>query len=425
MQYRPLSRRIIIAFVLMVVVVSSIFSAGIILAVRYVEKQLIADNLHADLAIAIADFNAGRDIQLQPDSSFYYSDKDNPAADLHAPPKWIENLKSGINEFTREDQIYKALVYRQDSEQFMILKNQTDLEKRERVLFFIVLVGFVFSVAAAWILGYLLARRIMEPVRRLADQVNHQEQGLLMAKPLASGYAEDEVGRLAVAFDNTLDKLRNALERERFFTSDVSHELRTPLTVIATSSELLMASNALSGKQQEQLQRIQRACEEMRELVHTFLLLARDNLTQETSTEKRTLLVLAEEQVQRWTGIAQVKGLRMELLQEAESTDVFNAPLLRSVLANLLRNAVHYTDSGFVRLVIGDGVFRVEDSGRGIEETEQEAIFRPFVRGTGARGEGLGLGLSLVKRICAHQEWHITLSNRQPHGSCFTVQMKS
>ena len=90
---------------------------------------------------------------------------------------------------------------------------------------------------------------------------------------------------------------------------------------------------------------------------------------------------------------------------------------------NLLRNAWHYTDSGQVRLCLERGGFRVEDSGSGIAEDQHELIFQPFFRGPQARGEGLGLGLSLVKRICTHQGWRITVENRPSGGSCFRVRL--
>lgn len=90
-------------------------------------------------------------------------------------------------------------------------------------------------------------------------------------------------------------------------------------------------------------------------------------------------------------------------------------------MANLLRNALHYTEHGFVRLVLEGNGFRVEDSGAGIPHDQHEQIFQPFVRGPQARGEGLGLGLSLVKRICAKQGWTISVHNQAGGGTCFKV----
>ena len=76
-----------------------------------------------------------------------------------------------------------------------------------------------------------------------------------------------------------------------------------------------------------------------------------------------------------------------------------------------------------MHLVLETGGFRVEDSGTGIPLDQQELIFQPFVRGSQARGEGLGLGLSLVKRICAHQGWSIAINDLTSGGSCFRVRL--
>ena len=423
MSYRPLSRRIIVAFTLVVAIVSGLFSVGIISAVRYVEKQLIANDLHGDLAIAIADLHAGRDIDLKPGTRFFYDDSENTDSNTYDPPDWLKDLNGGVHEVFRDQQSYHALVYKQGKDEFMLLQDQTDFEKREHVLFIVVIAGFLSSVGMAWLLGHLLAKRVLEPVIRLAKEVGHRDQLQMQAPPLAPDYADDEIGKLAEAFDSTIGELRAALNREQFFTNDVSHELRTPLMVITSSCELLAAADNLSPRQQEQLARISRACAEMRDLVKTFLLLARDSLHRDAHVDLATLPAIANEQCQQWRAAAEAKGLSLNLDVVHSDASNYNAPLLRAVLANLLRNAVHYTDSGFVKVVVDGKSVRVEDSGLGIEEAQRETVFKPFVRGTQARGEGLGLGLSLVKRICAHENWGITLHAREPQGSCFEVTL--
>jgi signal transduction histidine kinase len=423
---QKLSRRIVVAFVLMAAIISALFSVGIVVAVRFVESQLLTNTLHDDLTLAIARYSAGRDLELQPGAQFYHENDADAKDDLNDPPEWLGNLDSGMHEIFREGMVYHALVYEQGNERFLFLRDQTNFEKRELALFLIVAAGFLLSVIAAWILGYFLARRIMFPVSRLANQVRHRDQLLALAPMLAPDYADDEVGQLAAAFDDALGQLRQTLERERFFTSDVSHELRTPLTVIATSCELLQAADSLNDKQRDQLLRVQRAAQEMRELVHTFLQLARDKLDGENEAMKTTLLQMAQEQVDQWRPSAENKGLQVILQDEGNSSAIdrrYNIALLRAVISNLLRNAVHYTDSGFVRLVVLDTGFRVEDSGAHIEAGQRESIFQPFVRGSGARGEGLGLGLSLVKRICHHQGWKISLHSLPVGGNCFEVSL--
>lgn len=415
-----LARRVVIAFVLMAAIISALFSIGIIVVVQVVERQLVTHTLNGDMTLALLSHKAGRELDLLPDSKFYHDDV-GLSQRLREAPEWSNRLTSGVHEVNNDGQLLDALVYEEGSDRYLFVRDRTDFQKREQALFIIVVAGFLMSVFAAWLLGRLLAKKIMSPVIELAKQVSAKEY-LLQAEPLAPHYANDEVGQLAHAFDGAMVELRQALAREQFFTSDVSHELRTPLTVISTASELLLASPQLSDRQRGQLERVSRAAQEMRELVHTFLQLARNRLERGNAPERSTISQMAAELQQSWQSQAEEKGLELTIcVEDAPTERSFSKPLLRSVMSNLLRNAIHYTDTGFVRLVLNGDSFRVEDSGKGIDETQQEAIFKPFVRGEGARGEGLGLGLSLVKRICSHQAWQIQVSNLYPTGSRFTV----
>jgi signal transduction histidine kinase len=306
------------------------------------------------------------------------------------------------------------------------LQDQSDFEEREQVLFAVVLVGFVLALALAVFLGWILARRVMAPVVRLARQVRHRDQLLGLAPPLAPDYASDEVGELAVAFDATLGRLRQALTRERMFTSDVSHELRTPLMVLASSCELLLENSALDERARAQVERIARACEEMRDLVQTFLMLARTQRDDASMTPRLMVGQAAEHLLSLWRKPIESKGLKLVVnTHEDVSQESYNATFLLAVMGNLLRNALHYTDEGFIALTLRSNGFLVEDSGVGIPEEKREAMFQPFVRGNEQRGEGLGLGLSLVQRICENQGWTVELSPMQPNGCRFSVVLKA
>ena len=95
--------------------------------------------------------------------------------------------------------------------------------------------------------------------------------------------------------------------------------------------------------------------------------------------------------------------------------------MLRTVLNNLIRNAVHYTPEGSITLVVKNNGFTIIDTGPGISSIEKESIFKPFYRGQSSRREGLGLGLSLVQRICAREKWTIGVEDNQPTGCCFSI----
>ena len=410
----PFSMRIVIAFVLMTVVVSGSFSLGIVAVVHFVEDQLITKELRGKLNMVLhEDIRAGREPRLDARTRFFASNSaGNPI------PERFADFPEGFTEIEEENEAAYVYVLEANGARYMLLQDQREFEDREEILFSVVLAGFLLCIVLAWCLGVAMARQVMAPVARLAGQVRQPDQLDTRTAPLAPGYADDEIGHLAAAFDKTLGQLRRSIERERLFTSDVSHELRTPLMVISTSCELLL-ENPLQDAQREQVSRIARAARDMNDLVRTFLLLARSGPAE--TVETATLAEVAREQAELWGPAIRAKGIAFELVNNGSDAAGHNPTFLRTVMANLLRNALHYTAQGTVRLVLERDGFRVEDTGMGISAHERDSIFEPFVRGTAARGEGLGLGLSLVKRICEHNGWNIATKCDQEAGTCFKL----
>ncbi|MGF6557654.1 signal transduction histidine kinase [Pseudomonas sp. S30_BP2TU TE3576] len=417
---QSLAQRIIIAFALMSALVAGAFAMGIVATVHLVEEKLISAGLGGDLQrLLLMDNVANWSHRPEPDQLFYFS---GGPGDFQLP-KDLRHLEPGFHEVFRENLSYHAMVEIVDGRRYVLLQDQSDFEERERVLFAVVLVGFVLSLALAVFLGWVLARKVMAPVVRLARQVRHRDQLLGLAPPLAPDYAADEVGELAVAFDATLGRLRQALTRERLFTSDVSHELRTPLMILASSCELLLENPGIDQRGRAQVERIARACEEMRELVQTFLMLARAQREDASMSPQQSLGQVAEDLLGLWREPIESKGLKLIFEPGEPEAKGYNATLLHAVMGNLLRNALHYTEQGFIRLTLTGSGFLVEDSGVGIPEEKREAMFEPFVRGSEQRGEGLGLGLSLVQRICENQGWSVSLTTMEPNGCRFQVEL--
>jgi signal transduction histidine kinase len=416
---QSLSRRIVIAFVLMTLLVGGTFSVGIVETVHQVEERLISSELGGDLGRflqmeSLADWRH----EPEPGQLFYFS---GGLGDF-ALPADLQELSPGFHEVFREDKSFHGFVQLVDGRRYVLLQDQSEFEDREQLLFAVVLVGFLISLALSGLLGWLLARKVIEPVVRLSRQVRQPDQLLDEAPQLARDYAGDEVGQLAASFDTTLGLLRRALMRERLFTSDVSHELRTPLMVLASSCELLLESPGLDERGRDRVRRMAAATEEMRGLVQTFLLLARSRQDDGGVTQS-SVREVADALVEQWRPAIEAKGLRFEYRPQHAGNGHYNGPLLRSVMGNLLRNAWHYTEQGRIVLCLGEHGFLVEDSGVGIPAAEREAMFQPFVRGGSARGEGLGLGLSLVQRICESQGWSVELSDAEPSGCRFLVNL--
>lgn len=415
---QPLKRRIVIAFFLMTLVVGGCSSISIFFIVQALEEHFVSQRLSEELDnILKHDMAREYILKLNKDAHFYTTQNEH-----YSIPKEFKHLKEGFSEILPlTGGSFYAYKQTKDNHQYLIIQDQEEFEAREQMLFMVVFIGFAGSLLASWLLGNILAHKIMAPVTKLASQVDHiKHQDIATPLQLSIQYADDEVGQLATAFDNAFGELQSSLERERLFTSDVSHELRTPLMVIATSCELLLENKDMSPKLYDQIDRISRANKDMYELVQTFLMLARAK-SDFTVGGYETLSIVCEEQEKIWLPKFTEKNIQFSVDRTETYNKVYSAVLLKTVISNLLRNAFHYTDHGEVKLILEKNGFYVEDTGVGIPKDQQQLIFQAFAKASTTRGEGLGLGLSLVKRICTHQGWQVRVSSKPTGGSIFHV----
>ncbi len=402
----------------MTFMVGSVFSISIFEIVHYIEEQLVSKELQEELdSIIRQHVEQGEPLVLSAHMRFFSS------ASGAGIPEPFASVKTRFTEVENREGAFYVFKRVVDDVEYMLVEDQTEFEAREVALFQAVFAGFLLSLLAAWVVGSMVAKRVIAPVLKLAQQVSQHEQLMEQAPAMATEYADDEVGDLAKAFDHSLGQLRSSLARERFFTSDVSHELRTPLMIIGTSCELMLDSGKLTPVQHAQVTRMHRAAQEMTYLVQTFLMLARANKAESLMSGTATLAEAAENQRERWSAAFASKGLDFVVKDEAGNLHQYNATFLNTVISNLLRNALAYTRTGMVRLILTEDGFTVEDTGSGIPADQLEKVFQPFVRGQTARGEGLGLGLSLVKRICEHQGWQVQVSAASPNGSIFHIKL--
>jgi len=413
----PLSQRILISFILLTTVVSGLFSFGIMAAIKIVEEDLVTAEFNRQFPDILGDYERGKTPQLDLGTQFY--------SGTEGLPYYLQDLEPGFNEVEIDQSSFHVMVRKEKERPFYLVREQKTLEHHENILQITVIAGFFLCVVASVILGIMMIRRIIAPVKRLTDQVHNREKLLLDAPPLSSGYTNDEVGRLAQAFDRTIGMLQESLLRESLFTSDVSHELRTPLMVIKSSCELLIEKDQLDDYTRQRIDTINKASREIQELVDAFLTLARGK---ETEQECASLSNVIQKSLHEWQQQAEDKGIAFTLAGDARGQEgpdeLFPAPMLRTVLNNLINNAIHHTKKGGVTLALQPTGFSVSDTGPGISAAEKQAVFKPFYRGESHSRNGLGLGLSLVQRICQREDWQINISDNQPTGCCFTISLK-
>jgi signal transduction histidine kinase/DNA-binding response OmpR family regulator len=256
--------------------------------------------------------------------------------------------------------------------------------------------------------------RVSEQSRRLA------EQNELLA---------EQRSRIA----NTAAELQRASALKDRFLASVSHELRTPMTVILgfTATLLRGSQGALNAAQRESLERVQRNAKLLLALINDILDISKIEAGKaEVRVETVSLRELFAQVEKDYGEQARRKGLRLTTAVSPGLETITTDPAkLTQILANLLGNALKFTEAGeisvraFPRANDRWGL-TVEDTGIGIPEEEQEAIFEEFRQGEAPphRGRGgTGLGLAIVRKLALLLGGTVSVDSSPGRGSGFTL----
>lgn len=409
---RSLVQRIMLSFALLVTFIATIYATALHQSMEFTESHLIAGILEDEVARVTHHLDVGERPILSSETSIY------GAPPLKPIPKHFQNLKPGFSELTDEGD-YFVYTATWKNQPFVLVRDQEGFEDTERlfkkIIFISVLIVFFIGLLAGW----WLSRNIMQPVRALSSAVREASLAPVY-RPLSVTVTNDEVGELAHICDTALRRLHDALEREKAFTGDVSHELRTPLTVIETSVELLSLT-PLTAQQQQQVDRIARSANDMRELVQLFLSFAR--LSQRHgAAEPDTVQGILQTAIETWMPFANEKGLDLVYVREAPCLGTYSPVMLGTIANNLLKNAVSYTTQGTITVKETAQGFIVTDTGPGLKSDEVQRIFGHGIRGSAGADDrlGTGLGLSIVSRICHRMDWQIDVLPSET-GAAFLV----
>jgi two-component system sensor histidine kinase MprB len=296
---------------------------------------------------------------------------------------------------------------------------------RLRLILLLVCAG---GVALAAALGRLAARRVLAPlaeVTRTAELIGETDD---LSRRIAV-HADDEVGQLAIRFNQMLvrlEKSRSELDMsvsaQRQLVADASHELRTPVTSLRTNIEVMLASDHLDPEDRRQLLAdVVEQSDELTALVNDLIELARGDLPAGSTEDVRVDRVVAEAVARSRRNSPQI-----EVRAELHPLSVEGvAERLSRVINNLLDNAArHSPDGGVVEVVVDADGIRVRDHGPGIDERDLPYVFDRFYRGENSRGrQGSGLGLAIVRQVVEQHGGTVTAANAPGGGAEFTIRL--
>jgi heavy metal sensor kinase len=279
--------------------------------------------------------------------------------------------------------------------------------------------------------GYFLIKRALTPVDQIAATAERiGSHNLSQRLPVAN--TGDELERLSITLNHMIHRLEEAFQHSRRFMADASHELRTPLTVLRGELETFVQEPGLSPEMRE---RLGSALEELERLVNIveglFAISRLDAGDAQAESVKFDLGKLASSTSDQMSLLGEDKNIKITC---AAANDVWiegDRARMKQVVVNLLDNAIKYTPQGGavglnVRTRDGKAVLEVTDNGMGIPAEALPRVFERFYRVDEARSRelgGAGLGLSIVKSICAAHHGHVEASSTPGQGSIFHVEL--
>ncbi|MCO6511440.1 MAG: HAMP domain-containing protein [Aridibacter famidurans] len=303
---------------------------------------------------------------------------------------------------------------------------------RNALLLIVPIAIFLASVG-----GYLVARRTFAPIAKMSETATHITAANLNEKlPVAN--EEDELGRLAKAFNDLLGRLDSAFELQKRFMADAAHELRTPVSIVRGEAEVSLTNrNREASEYLETIEIMQREAERMSRIIEDLFTIAKvDSGKQPVNKTPIYLDDVLAETLRAFKSLAAGRNISVTSEIEEDMKIIADEFLLRRLFTNLVDNAIKHARSRVkVKAGFPDGQYVVDvvDDGEGIPVEQQTRVFERFYRADKSRskksgsllGSGAGLGLSIGKWIAQQHSGELTLSESTPRGSRFTVKLPS
>jgi signal transduction histidine kinase len=297
------------------------------------------------------------------------------------------------------------------------------------------IIGSVFVVALAFVVGWFLSGAALRPIQRITDTAHVIGAQRDFDRRVDYRGPSDEVGQLATTFNGMLNELQGAyqqteqtLQQQRRFVADASHELRTPLTTIRGNLGLLRRRPPIA--EEDQLAALSDMTDETDRLIrltNDLLVLARSDAGRALRHVPVPIAPLVDDVCRQ----AKLLGEQRTIVCEAvpEVSVMGDQDAIKQVLLILLDNALKFTpEKGTITIgaTQADRVaaIRIHDTGPGVAHEALPHIFERFYRSDESRtGSGAGLGLAIAKELIEAQHGQINVESEIGEGSTFTMTL--
>ncbi|QEM06443.1 HAMP domain-containing protein [Mucilaginibacter rubeus] len=341
----------------------------------------------------------------------------------------VNLTKADLNQIKTKHRIFKktdpydilGLYYTYDHKHYYVVVSAEDTYDNSKLnyLKYLLLGAFIIGTTTVWVLSFRLSKRALKPLDNFRQKIQEITDSNLKIR-LSEAKREDEINALANSFNQMMDRIDNAYDRQKEFTGNASHELRTPVARIAAQIENLLHRNGLDADTRANLASVFDDTFQLSEIISSLVAIADINSREHHSSfAKLRLDELIYSTVADLSKIYPDFKLKFEIENNTgNETDLEisgDETLLKIALINLFKNAYLYSDDHSLECLIRQENKEIEllitNSGEPPLVEDTATLFTTFYRGSNVKYiAGSGIGLGIVKRVL---EYHRSTINYQ------------
>ncbi|MCU0396881.1 MAG: HAMP domain-containing histidine kinase [Cyclobacteriaceae bacterium] len=377
---------------------------------------------------------------------FLYSLPDETEEVVKVNEEWQRNLKhpypaefltllveNGTSEFSRDTIQGSGRIFNLQDGQYAVLVTAVDKVgiRVLRNLRNIIIGALIGCVLVITLLSYFISQRLIKPISRKISNANsisvkNIHERLTVFNP------NDELGELAIAFNNLLDRLDAAFSSQKLFVANASHEIRNPLTAIIGEAEVALEKDRSSAEYRESLRIIIQEADRLNMLVNNLLQLSNVSFSPtDIKRERISLNKLLSDSLRKYELLNPANQIRFDFDINPQKTGphVFgNVNLLETALINIFDNASKFSHDAPVHVFISVGsnevAISVKDQGIGIAQEDIPKITQPFFRADNVRQiRGTGIGIPLTLRIVELHQGKLEVQSKINKGTLVRITL--
>ena len=380
-------------------------------AVYFSVRNIIAEDLHNRL--------------FQQQKEFFYNADQNKLSDLTSKLVFIQKTDKEIGDSFSDTVLIvndSYILYRKLNFSYLIDKQYYNVSilnnqsQSDTLIKKIVIMNIGFAMLLFLIMFFVNRHSIKSALSVFYSTIRKLEDfELSKLQTLSLETAEvQEIKKLNEVFEKMATQIYNDFEAQKEYTENVSHELQTPLAIISSKVDELMQSDNLSKEQMEQLALLLETTNRLSKINQALIFLTKIDNRFYAQGSSFSLNDLIKEKLQIFDSAFQEKDLKLKL-DLLDITYIYMNPYLADTLIiNLIKNAIiHNVGGGVLGIHLSNNTLIIANSGSPLSFPEND-IFKRFIRSEDSK-KNLGIGLSIVQRICELYNFKIAYSYQREH----------